>query len=99
MVDVEDVAKIHIAALLDPEVNGKRIMAASEPFTALKVQEALKAIKEDYVEQDLEKFPKENNVVIDNGFGRMLLKKHYNQDDYKDLNSAVRACVSSRSKQ
>lgn len=58
-VNVDDTAKLHIAALLDESVNGQRLWAATGPFSAIDIQEALKEVKPDYTEKDISSFLQE----------------------------------------
>lgn len=90
--DVEDVAKLHVAALLDESVNGQRIWAAAAPYSASDIQGVLKEIKPDYKERDVSAFPSHVDVVIDNQASIELLKKHYGSG-FNDLKSTLRANI------
>jgi len=91
-VEIEDTAKLHVAALLDESVNHQRIWAAAGPLSAFDVQEALKEVKTDYKEKDLSKFPGRGDVVIDNKASVDLLEKHYGSG-FKGLKTAIRDTV------
>jgi len=91
-VDVEDTAKLHVAALLDESVNHQRLWAASGPLCAFDVQEVLKEVKPDYKEKDLSSLPGKPDIIIDIKESVELLKKHYGSG-FKDLKAAVRASV------
>lgn len=82
-------AKLHVAALLDPSVDKKRLWAASGPFSAVTIQEAVKAAKPSYTERDLSQFPGVQDIVIDNKSSIDLLQKHY-QHGFKDLKQTVK---------
>lgn len=92
-VDVEDVAKLHVSALLDDSVNGQRIWAATGPLSAFDVQEGLQKVKPDYKARDISAHPSYADVVIDNQASSELLKKHYGSG-FNDLKSTLRANVS-----
>ena len=89
-VDVEDVAKLHVAALIDETVDRQRIWAASAPFCASEVQGALKEVKPDYKERDVSAYPPRPDIVIDNSKSIALLEKHYGSG-FNALKTAVKA--------
>lgn len=85
-------AKLHVAALLDEEVDGQRLWAAAGPFCAEDVQNVLKEVKPDYNQKDLSSFPKKPDVKIDNKASVDLLQKHYSCG-FTGLKETVRANV------
>jgi len=89
-VNVDDTAKLHIAALLDESVNGQRLWAATGPFSAIDIQEALKEVKPDYTEKDISSFPPRADVTIDNSKSIKLLEKHYGHG-FTDFKTTVEA--------
>src|SRR5437763_255698 len=44
-VDVEDTARLHVIALLDPDVQSERIFAAARPFTWTEVLHILRTLR------------------------------------------------------
>ncbi|ORX37440.1 hypothetical protein BD324DRAFT_651034 [Kockovaella imperatae] len=81
-IDVRDVAIIHVAALLDPEVNGQRMWAAVAP--PVHINELLAQWREQYPERqfvqdfDVPSPPKQN--ILDNSLGQKLLEKWAGRD-------------------
>ncbi|GAA98212.1 uncharacterized protein L969DRAFT_85849 [Mixia osmundae IAM 14324] len=75
-VDVEDAARVHIAALLEPDVNHERLWAAAGPFS---LDEALDAWRHAWpkanVPQDFKGLPEPAKVLINNTRSTELLKR------------------------
>lgn len=57
MVDVLDVAKLHVLALVDPELNGERLLAYSEKLDFNIVVDKLKAVLGEEKTKDFKKIP------------------------------------------
>lgn len=88
-VDVEDVALLHVAALLDKAVRGERIFALGEPLTYQKVISAVKKVggpKNDFPEAAVGDL--ENMVVADTSRAIELLKKH-GRDGFKSIEQST----------
>jgi len=92
-VDVDDVAKLHVAALLDETVDQQRIWAATSLYSAADIQEILKEVKPDYKEKDVSAFPPRAGITIVNDASIELLKKHYGTG-FNDLKATIKANIS-----
>jgi len=92
-VDVDDVAKLHVAALLDETVDQQRIWGATSPFSAADFQEILKEVKPDYEERDVSAFAPRVDITIVNDASIKLLKKHYGSG-FTDLKTSIKANIS-----
>lgn len=89
-VDVDDVAKLHVIALIDESLSSQRIIAAAEPYTASSLQATLQEINPNRKEVDISRFPKQVNLKLDNQPSVELLKKHYGKG-YSDLKTTLEA--------
>ena len=75
MVDVKDTARLHVAALIDPEVKEERILAFAHPYNWNAILACLREIyPEKKLPKDLENEPKDLST-LDNSRGAYLLKK------------------------
>ena len=88
MVDVKDTARLHVAALVDPEVQNERILAFAYPYNWNDILACLrelcpgKKFLEDIVNepQDLSR--------VDNSRGVYLLKK-FGRSGFTSMNEAI----------
>ena len=75
MVNVQDTARLHVLALIDPDVTGERILAFAHPFSWNDVLACLRKLLPD------RKFPQDNEreardmTSLDNSRGAQLLRK------------------------
>lgn len=87
-IGVQDLAKLHVIALLDPEVSHTRIWGAGGDVSAHELE---RIIKKHYPEQklvDISSIPKESDFSIDIQTERRLLQKHY-EKDFDELEKVV----------
>ena len=74
MVNVKDTARIHVAALLDPDVENERILAFAYPYNWNEVLATLRKIYPDKkFPADIENEPRDLSK-LDNSRGAALLK-------------------------
>ncbi|KAK3312254.1 hypothetical protein B0H66DRAFT_485641, partial [Apodospora peruviana] len=92
-VDVKDVAELHVAAVLDPEVNGERLQAWAENTNW---NEVLAVLRKQYPERDwlpdIESLPKDEKLSITAHFTQplALLKKWAGQDGWISLEQTLK---------
>ncbi len=95
-VNVKDVAVLHAAALLDPDVREKRIHAWATPFVW---NDVLAIFRQCYPSRKFpEDLPAAEKLLIetDEGLARQLLKKWAQQDGWISLEQGIRETVDSR---
>ncbi|KAJ7604674.1 aldehyde reductase II [Mycena polygramma] len=88
-VNVADTARLHVAGLIDPSCNGKRIFAFAAPYTWNEVLAILR--KQNPGREFMEDAPDQGRDLsqIPNHFAEALLKKHY-QKGFTGLEETVR---------
>ncbi|KAK8054789.1 NAD(P)-binding protein [Apiospora rasikravindrae] len=95
-VNVQDVAALHIAAVLDPDVKGDRLLAAAEP---LNINVLLAILRRQYPDRDfMEDLPSQGlclATIGDEDQGRLLglLKKWTGRDGWISLEQGVREAM------
>lgn len=88
-VNVRDVATLHVAALLDPDVNGERIQAWAVPFNW---NDVLAIMRQKYPERQ---FPPDLpdmgkiSATTDDTLAKGLLKKWAGREDWLSLEKGV----------
>ena len=75
MVDVKDTARLHVAALIDPEVENERILAFAYPFNCNDILACLRRLYPDKVFPDNIKDDSRYSSKLDNSRGEELLKR------------------------
>ncbi|CRG91954.1 Aldehyde reductase 2 [Talaromyces islandicus] len=90
-VSVEDDARLHVIALLDPDVTSERIFACAEPFTWTQIYRIFKGLRP---ENDKIPNPPENEGptllrVKPSGRAEQLLKKFYGQTGWQSLKDSL----------
>ena len=89
MVNVKDTARIHIAALLDPEINNERLLAYAAPFNWNDILEALRKLyPEKQFPANIENEPRDLSKV-DNSREAALLKA-FGRTGFTGLEESVR---------
>ncbi len=74
MVNVKDTARIHVAALLDPDVENERILAFAYPYNFNDILAIMRKLKPDKeLPADIENAPRDLSK-LDNSRGAALLK-------------------------
>ena len=94
MVDVRDTARLHVAALVDPEVKGERILAFAHPFNWNDVLGCLRRIKSPErkeVPEDVVGLGRDLSR-LDNGPGEELLRR-FGRRGWTGLEESVRENV------
>lgn len=90
MIDVIDNARIHLAALLDPDLSNERIFAFAHPYNFNTLIRATRNVRPDlklaftHVDQG------EDIMDPDNKLGSELLRRWFGQDGYKSLEQTVK---------
>ncbi|KAK0886970.1 hypothetical protein LTR02_017661 [Friedmanniomyces endolithicus] len=90
-VDVQDDARLHVAALIDPSCNGKRIFAFAKPYTC---NEILAIFRKAYPDRKFmdDRDMGEDLSEIPTKFAEELLRKHYGKG-WTSLEESVKAGV------
>ncbi|KAH8889113.1 putative NAD dependent epimerase/dehydratase [Thozetella sp. PMI_491] len=89
-VDVRDVAALHVAAVLDPEIKGERFFAWAKPVTVNVVLEILRGMFPDHTFIDDIPNKPLSPVTKDDTFVLSVLKKWAGRDDWISLEETVR---------
>lgn len=88
--NVHDVAVIHVAAILDPDVKYERIFAWSIPFNWNDVLTIMRKLRPGHkFVDDLPDMEKLSITVNDHGSALMLLKKWTGQDGWTPLEKGI----------
>ena len=88
-----DVARIHVAAAIDPTVANERIMAFGYPFTWDEVIDAMQAAR------PAARLPQHNPTQdrdlseVDNKLGERLLSKWWGQAKFVDLKETIKQSI------
>jgi nucleoside-diphosphate-sugar epimerase len=93
MVDVRDDARVHVAALLDGDVNGRRLYAFARPFNWNDVLGALRRVepgKEFMADLDGQW---SDETKVENGPAKELLKKWFGQEDWTPFDEIIKANI------
>lgn len=89
MVNVKDTARLHVAALLNPDVENERILAFAYPYTWNEVLATLRKIYPDKkFPADIEDGPR-NLSKLDNSRGAALLKA-FGRTGFTGLEESIR---------
>ncbi|KAL8825860.1 MAG: hypothetical protein Q9170_007630 [Blastenia crenularia] len=89
VVDVQDTARLHVAALMDPEVESQRILAFAEPFNFNDVLGCLRKLyPEKGIQGDIEGLGRDLSK-LDNSPGAKLLRK-FGRKGWASLEESVR---------
>jgi nucleoside-diphosphate-sugar epimerase len=90
-VDVEDTARVHVAALIDPEVRGERLLAFAEPFNWSDVLKVLRGLYPDRTfEFEAEGSEGRDLSELNNERGAGLLRHWFGRDGWTTLAESVR---------
>lgn len=90
MVDVRDDARVHVGALVDKGVVGRRVFAFARPFNWNDILEVVRKVRPDSeVMGDMEGLGRDGTTV-DNELARELLGKWFGQQDWTPLEETVR---------
>lgn len=90
MVDMTDVARLHVVAAIDSTINHERIFAFGSPFNWNDLVDAVQKAKPSAVLQPHDPSAGRDLSEPDNELGRTLLKKWWNQPDYTSLEESIR---------
>lgn len=89
MVDVKDTARLHVAALLDPDVENERILAYASPFNWSDILATLRKLyPHKKFPADIENEPRDLSK-LDNSRGATLLKA-FGRSGFTGLEESVR---------
>ncbi|THZ50744.1 NAD(P)-binding protein [Aureobasidium pullulans] len=90
-VDVRDTARLHIAALIDPEIKDERIFAFAEPYNWNTILAIMRKVRPDgKVPEDLKDNSKDLSKVLPKPRAEQILKKNFGQDGFKGLEEAIK---------
>ena len=89
MIDVKDTARLHVSALIDPDVENERILAFAEPFNWNDIFAHLRRLYPDRTfPQDIPNAPRDLST-LDNTRGAELLKAH-GRDGFTSLEESIK---------
>jgi nucleoside-diphosphate-sugar epimerase len=89
-VNVRDVAMVHVAAILDPEIKGERLFCWSKPITLNDILATLRRMYpshqfiDDLPDQERPRITKDDSLILS------LLKKWADRDDWISLEETIR---------
>lgn len=90
-IDVEDTARLHLAALLHPDLKSRRIFAYAEPYTWKSIQDVLRSVYADKVfAPDIPDHPLDRSIIAELPLSLQLLKD-MGRDGWSSLEDIVRA--------
>jgi len=91
-VDVRDVGRIHVAALLEPDVQNERLWALAGPFSLNEVLRILrKQLPKKQIPADIEGLGENTKIKVDNSRSTELLKRQGR--DWLSLNDSIAELV------
>lgn len=91
-VDVRDTARLHVAALTNPDVKSERIFAFAEPFNWTQIFSILRRLYPDHVDKipgDIPNEPKDLSIVETKARSEELLRT-FGQDGFIGLEESLR---------
>ena len=89
-VNVRDIATLHVAAALDPDIKGQRLLGWVRPVT---IKDVLATMRQMYPDHEfMEDVPDQTmaRVTKDDSLERSLLKKWTGRDDWISLEETIR---------
>lgn len=90
MVNMTDVARLHIAAAIDRTIANERIMAFGYPFTWDEVIDAVQMARPAARLPPHDSNPDRDLSDVDNSIGEYLLNKWWGQLKYTDLKETIK---------
>lgn len=92
MVHARDVALLHLAALLEPDVTGERILAFAEPYNFSSLVDTLHRIDPErkYAEKPAEGQESRDLSVVDTNRGKELLRRYGRVEGFDGLEATLR---------
>lgn len=76
--EVSDTARLHVAALIDPDVKGERVFAFAEPYNWNIVLESLRKINPDHKwPENIKDNSQDKSKVLPRGRANEILKKNF----------------------
>ena len=92
--DVRDTARLHVAALVDPDVKDERIFAFAEPYTWNTILAALRKVRPDkQVPEDRKDNSKDLSRVLPKPRAEEILKKNFGQNGFTGLEESIKLNV------
>jgi hypothetical protein len=93
-VNVQDTARLHIAALIDADIKNERVFAFSEPYNWNSVLAAMRKARPDSkVPEDLKDNSKDLSKVLPRARAEEILKKNFGQDSFIGLEESIKANI------
>ncbi|KAI5206473.1 NAD(P)-binding protein [Aureobasidium subglaciale] len=95
-VNVQDTARLHVAALTDSDINNERIFAYAEPYNWNSVLAAMRKARPDKkVPEDRKDNSKDLSKVLPKARAEEILKKNFGQDGFIGLDESIKANIQS----
>ena len=93
-VDVRDTARLHVAALIDPDVQGERLFAMARPFTWKQIAETLKKIRPEYsLPADIPDIGEDLSIVTGKERAAEVLRKNFDVPGFSSLEEMLAANI------
>ena len=94
-IDVRDVARLHVAALLDPSVNNERIFGLAHTFNWTEVYGVLRKLRPNNkkIPQDPENEGQDITVVKPRDRAEGLLKSFFGRPGWTTLEESIKAGI------
>jgi len=90
-VNVQDTARLHVAALIDPSIVNERIFAFSEPYTWNSILAMLRKIRPDHkFPENIDNESKDLSNVLPRSRAVEILQKHFGQSDFIGLEESLK---------
>jgi len=88
---VRDTARLHVAGVIDPEINNERIFAFSEPYTWNGILAILRKLRPDHkVVEDIADNSKDLSRVVRKPRAEEILKKNFGQAHFIGLEASIK---------
>ena len=93
-VDVRDVARLHVAALTDPDIKNERVFAFAEPFNWNDILRVLRKLRPNHTfSPDMENDEKDLSIVEPQARAEEILKKNFGQEGFTVLEDTLEANI------
>ncbi|KAL4793010.1 NAD(P)-binding protein [Aspergillus venezuelensis] len=92
--EVRDIARLHVAAIQDPDVKGERVFGYGDHYSYNNIFDILRKISPEHeFPNNKPTQPAEQSRIVRNARTEELLRKHYGQEGFIPLEEAIRDTV------
>ncbi|KAI4797303.1 NAD(P)-binding protein [Aureobasidium sp. EXF-8845] len=93
-VNVQDTARLHVAALIDADIKNERVFAFAEPYNWNSVLAAMRKARPDAkIPEDLKDNSKDLSKVLPKARAEEILKKNFGQNSFIGLEESIKANI------